>query len=50
MIQPVVKPVWQPCWMNSHCSFIRVVKPVWQLDWQPVVSCIQTFTQLSNRF
>ena len=60
-IQPVVKPVWQPCWTNSHCSFNRlsnrvvytiqpVVKRVWQPVWQPVVSCIQTFNRLSNQF
>jgi len=34
-IQPVVKRIWQP---------------VWQWVWQLVVSCIQTFTRLSDRF
>jgi len=42
-IQQFVKPVTD--WMFVY-SIQPVVKPVWQ----PVVSCIQTFTRLSNRF
>jgi len=34
-------------WMFVH-TIQAVVKPVWQRVWQPVVSCIQTFTRLSN--
>jgi len=45
----VVKPVWQP----AVYTIQPFVKPnwqsVWQRVWQLVVSCIQTFTRLSNR-
>jgi len=42
-VQPVVKWVVQ-CLYTRYHRFI--VKPVWQ----PVISCIQTFNLLSNRF
>ena len=37
-IQPVVKPVSQPCWTNS-CSFTRLSNRVEQLVWQQVALC-----------
>jgi len=49
MMQPVVKPVVirvrQPGWM-----FVYTIQPVGKPVWQPVVTCIQTFTRLSNGF
>jgi len=35
--------------LNEQLLSNRVVQPVWQWVWQPVVSCIQTFTRLSTR-
>jgi len=36
-----IRPVWQPCWTNSHCSFNRLSNRVVQPFWQPAVYTIQ---------
>jgi len=44
------KDTWNQTFLSHVYTIQPVVKPVVKPDWQPVVSCIQTFNRLSKPF